>query len=54
MWGSIPERRDHALSRGQTPNHCATQAPLLWLFFVKPFPTMLYFYLSCEGLSDAR
>ncbi|XP_034508170.1 RNA polymerase-associated protein CTR9 homolog isoform X2 [Ailuropoda melanoleuca] len=27
MWGSIPERRDHALSRRQTLNRCATQAP---------------------------
>ena len=28
MWGSIPEHRDHALSRRQTLNRCATQAPL--------------------------
>ena len=27
MWGSIPQRRDHALSRRQTLNRCATQAP---------------------------
>ncbi|XP_034521186.1 TBC1 domain family member 4 isoform X2 [Ailuropoda melanoleuca] len=27
MWGSIPQRQDHALSRRQTPNRCATQAP---------------------------
>ncbi|XP_057162070.1 zinc finger protein 135-like isoform X2 [Ursus arctos] len=27
MWGSIPECRDHALSRRQTLNRCATQAP---------------------------
>uniref|UniRef100_A0A452VJB8 Coiled-coil domain containing 30 n=1 Tax=Ursus maritimus TaxID=29073 RepID=A0A452VJB8_URSMA len=27
MWGSIPERQDHTLSRRQTPNRCATQAP---------------------------
>ena len=25
MWGSIPERQDHALSRRQTLNDCATQ-----------------------------
>uniref|UniRef100_A0A452SWS7 Interferon alpha/beta receptor 2 n=1 Tax=Ursus americanus TaxID=9643 RepID=A0A452SWS7_URSAM len=28
MWGSIPHRRDHALSRRQMLNRCATQAPL--------------------------
>ena len=28
MWGPIPLRRDHALSRRQTLNRCATQAPL--------------------------
>ena len=28
MWGSIPERRDHALSRRQMLNRYATQAPL--------------------------
>ena len=28
MWDSIPERRDHALSRRQALNDCATQAPL--------------------------
>ncbi|XP_034520683.1 mediator of RNA polymerase II transcription subunit 22 isoform X2 [Ailuropoda melanoleuca] len=28
MWDSIPQRRDHALSRRQTLNDCATQAPL--------------------------
>ena len=28
MWDSIPEHRDHALSRRQTLNDCATQAPL--------------------------
>ena len=33
MWGSIPERRDHALSRRQTLNCCATQAPRDWIFF---------------------
>ena len=27
MWGSFPQRRDHALSRRQTLNRCATQAP---------------------------
>ncbi|XP_040496043.1 CDP-diacylglycerol--glycerol-3-phosphate 3-phosphatidyltransferase, mitochondrial isoform X4 [Ursus maritimus] len=27
MWDSIPERWDHALSRRQTLNYCATQAP---------------------------
>ena len=27
MWGSISQRRDHALSRRQTLNRCATQAP---------------------------
>ena len=28
MWGSVPERRDHALSQRQTLNRSATQAPL--------------------------
>ena len=28
MWGLIPEHRGHALSRRQTLNRCATQAPL--------------------------
>ncbi|XP_034525634.1 protein sidekick-1 isoform X5 [Ailuropoda melanoleuca] len=27
-WGSIPDLQDHALSPRQTPNNCATQAPL--------------------------
>ena len=27
MWGSIPECRDHALSRRQTLNNCGTQVP---------------------------
>ena len=32
QWGSIPELRDHALSRRQTPNRCATQAPQDFIF----------------------
>ncbi|XP_057169870.1 uncharacterized protein C16orf95 homolog isoform X2 [Ursus arctos] len=32
MWGSIPQRRDHALSRRQTLNRCATQAPHTFIF----------------------
>ena len=28
MWGSIPQCRDHTLSRRLTLNACATQAPL--------------------------
>uniref|UniRef100_A0A452V1E0 60S ribosomal protein L29 n=1 Tax=Ursus maritimus TaxID=29073 RepID=A0A452V1E0_URSMA len=33
MWGSIPERRDHGLSRRQTLNRSATQAPLCAYFY---------------------
>ena len=32
MWGSIPERWDHALSRRWMLNDCATQVPLSWYF----------------------
>ena len=32
MWDSIPEGRDHPLSRRQTLNRCATQVPLLWFW----------------------
>ena len=31
MWGSIPQRREHALSQRQTLNRCATQAPLYYV-----------------------
>ena len=34
MWGSIPERQDHALSRRQTLNDCATQVLRLSLSFI--------------------
>ena len=37
MWGSIPERWDHTLSRRQTLNGCATQAPLPRIAFKKSF-----------------
>ena len=34
MRGSIPECRDHALSRRQTLNRCATQAPPDMIIFI--------------------
>ncbi|XP_034510672.1 metaxin-2 isoform X1 [Ailuropoda melanoleuca] len=34
MWGSIPQCQDHALSRRQTLNHRATQAPQLLILLV--------------------
>ena len=40
MWGSIPERRDHALSRRPTPSDCATPASPPEQFF-KKFMTSL-------------
>ena len=36
MWGSIPEHQDHALSRRQTLNRCATQAPQETDFLNRP------------------
>ena len=35
MWVSFPQHRAHALSRRQTLNRCATQAPLTWLIYLK-------------------
>ena len=43
MWVSIPGPWDHALSRRQTLNHCATQAPHTLFFF-----NLFYFiFLFC-------
>ena len=44
MWGSIPQRRDHTLSRRQTLNCCATQAPPSGGVFVS-----LFMELTCGG-----
>ena len=43
MWDSIPERRDHALSRRQTLNDCATQAPLIFSIFTFLSFHIIYF-----------
>ena len=41
MRDSFPERRDHALSRRQALNDCATQAPRDVGFFLKDFIYLL-------------
>ena len=43
MWDSIPERRDHGLSRRQTLNDCATQAPLIFSIFTFLSFHIIYF-----------
>ena len=49
MWGSIPQRWDHALSRRQALNRCATQVPLNKVLFI-----YLFIYLRVRESADAQ